>query len=62
MIFISIAHPYYLGLYEQYVREHFGVELRTRHAASRAFFTVTQAMRAARRSPQTASSLGDTPS
>jgi hypothetical protein len=38
-----IAHPHYLGLYEEYVREHFGVELKyqTQHFAK--LFTVTQA-------------------
>jgi len=38
-----IAHAHYLGLYEEYVREHFGVELKyqTRHYAK--LFTVTQA-------------------
>jgi hypothetical protein len=39
-----IAHPYYLGLYEKYVREHFGVELvyETRRFAR--LFAITQAM------------------
>jgi hypothetical protein len=39
-----IAHPYYLGLYESYVREHFGAELvyETRRFAR--LFAVTQAM------------------
>jgi hypothetical protein len=38
-----VAHPYYLGLYEQYIREHFGVELcyETRQYAR--LFSVTQA-------------------
>ena len=39
-----IAHPYYLGLYERYVREHFGAGLvyETRRFAK--LFAVTQAM------------------
>jgi hypothetical protein len=39
-----IAHPYYLGLYEEYVREHFGAELRYETRRYAKIFSVTQAM------------------
>jgi hypothetical protein len=39
-----IAHPYYLGLYEEYVREHFGAELRYETRRYAKLFSVTQAM------------------
>jgi hypothetical protein len=38
-----IAHPYYLGLYEQYVREHYGKELRYETRQFAKLFSVTQA-------------------
>jgi hypothetical protein len=38
-----IAHPHYLGLYEEYVREHFGVELTYETKRFAKLFTVTQA-------------------
>jgi hypothetical protein len=38
-----IAHPYYLGLYEEYVREHFGIELAYESMGYAKLFTVTQA-------------------
>jgi hypothetical protein len=38
-----IAHPHYLGLYEEYVREHFGVQLRYETQRYAKLFTVTQA-------------------
>jgi hypothetical protein len=39
-----IAHSYYLGLYEQYVREHFGVELTYETRLFTKQFSLTQAM------------------
>ncbi|MEX2142874.1 MAG: hypothetical protein WD894_26695 [Pirellulales bacterium] len=39
-----IAHPYYLGLYEEYVREHFGAELRYETPRYAKLFSVTQAI------------------
>jgi hypothetical protein len=39
-----IAHPYYLGLYEEYVREHFGAELQYETQRYAKLFSVTQAM------------------
>jgi hypothetical protein len=38
-----IAHPHYLGLYEEYVREHFGVQLKYETQRYAKLFTVTQA-------------------
>jgi hypothetical protein len=39
-----IAHPYYLGLYEEYVREHYDAELQYETRRYSKLFSVTQAM------------------
>jgi hypothetical protein len=39
-----IAHPYYLGLYEQYVREHFGAEIQYETRRYSKLFVVSQAI------------------